>query len=77
MSILVRHDGYVFSVEEMTVAGEKHQCDARRFFETFPQLGPSALDSITLHDPDRVFAMLSCYYRFPTLRANIPQATAV
>jgi hypothetical protein len=63
--ILVRHAGHEFTSDEMTLAGEKHKRDVSLFFA----IGPDALDRISLPDPDRVFAMLWCYYNCPALRA--------
>ena len=56
--IFVRHAGHEFTLDEMTLAGEKHKRDVSLFFA----MGPDALDRISLPDPDRVFAMLWCYY---------------
>ena len=65
MPISVRHEGHLFSIEEMTRTGEQHQRDVAAFFSQ----GPSALDAIVIHDPARIFAMLSCYYKFPWVRS--------
>jgi hypothetical protein len=64
MPISVRHEGHLFSIEEMTRTGEQHQRDVAAFFSQ----GPGALDSIVINDPARIFAMLSCYYKFPWVR---------
>ena len=65
MPIRVRHEGHLFSIEEMTRTGEQHQRDVAAFFSK----GPGALDAIVLDDPTRIFAMLSCYYKFPWVRS--------
>ena len=71
--IFVRHAGHEFTLDEMTLAGEKHKRDVSLFFA----MGPDALDRISLPDPDRVFAMLWCYYNCPALRAHIQEAVPV
>ena len=70
MPVNVQHQGCLFSIEEMTRTGEQHRRDVAAFFTH----GPCALDSITLTDPKRVFAMLSCYYNYPWLRADQARA---
>jgi hypothetical protein len=65
MPISVRHEGHLFSIEEMTRTGEQHQRDVAAFFSQ----GPGALDAIVINDPARIFAMLSCYYKFPWVRS--------
>ena len=67
MPISVQHAGYLFSIEEMTHTGEQHQRDVAAFFSQGP--GAAALDAIVIHDPARIFAMLSCYYKFPWVRS--------
>jgi hypothetical protein len=75
MPVNVQHEGFLFSIEEMMRTGEQHQRDVAAFFAH----GPCALDSITLIDPNRVFAMLSCYYKYPSLRtaASADEAEAL
>jgi hypothetical protein len=75
MSGLIHNAGFVFTVEEMKLAGEKSKHDALMF----RRHGPRALDAISLTatEAPRVFAMMEVYYHFPGFMLPPQQARAV